>query len=233
MAPTGCRLVPRAAATLLALAAIPAFSADAEFVGVMQSPQGSLIALKAAPESPPTWRRVGDRFGDYVVARYDSQAEAVTLTKEGEQVRLSLRAPRVRETGEAESTWSSPAVKRNLRRLIVAAYQHLWDTGTLQAVVPEFVGENRALLRVEAEAGEDYAMLRFRLQADGGMQIVDANGIAVTGFAGEPASIAVAVGTPLAEVSRRLGRMEARLAELNPEFGREPAPGATRAVRIW
>ncbi len=176
-----------------------------ELVGVMQDSTGSYAALRSGPARPGVWMREGARFGEFVVAQIDEHRGVVTLRAGASSVELALPTSRVQSSHSSEAhrgasvtaelAASTPAVRRNLRALTSAAWQHFWDTETTRATTADFVGPDRALHRVEAAAGEDYASVSFALNADGSVSVVGADGAPIPPATSGAVSILVSAGT--------------------------------------
>jgi LysM repeat protein len=86
-------------ATLLAATPAVAANSPIEFSGVLTADGKTHVALTDAQSGTTTWVETGGFYNGFTVARYDSENEAVFLTRNGEEMRLRLAAPKVAEAG--------------------------------------------------------------------------------------------------------------------------------------
>ena len=140
-----------------ALAAEPAI----EFSGVLGSGHDTKVSLTNKATGQSRWVAVGEHFEDYVVSAYDANAEAVVLTKDGQQFRLRIKSAKVKEGAVEPSPEIKKAILNNLRQLAAAADQYYLENGKNKATLDELVGETKYVRKLVPVDGEDYRQIEF------------------------------------------------------------------------
>ena len=151
----------RLVALLLLAGTLLAAQPEIEFVGVLGSGRETRVALKTKSSDQTRWVSVGQTFAGYTVASFDPKAEAVTLTRDGQQVRVPLRQARV-AAGTAEAPPEiKKAVLNNLRQLAAAADQFYLENGRTTVNYDQLVGTDKYVKAINAIAGENYRAIEF------------------------------------------------------------------------
>ena len=89
--PSGFFAAPRFTALLLTLVLSAVARAEIEFVGVLITTESSSFALTDDAARPATWRALGQNFAGYSLAAFDLKTDTLTLTKNGEALKLRLK----------------------------------------------------------------------------------------------------------------------------------------------
>jgi hypothetical protein len=149
---------------LLAFAFIGAAGAPdigLEFSGVLGSAKDLRVALTNTASGSTRWARVGSTVAGYTISEYDSKADVVVLTKDGQRIRLALKQ---RKTPSADAK-IQPEVERailnNLRQLAAAADQYYLEQGKKSTTYDELVGADKYVRTMNPINGENYRALRF------------------------------------------------------------------------
>ena len=147
-----------------------------EFSGLLIADGKTRLALTDKATDTTQWVEPGSEFNGYVVARYEPQEEAVFVTKNGQEFRLGLIAPKSplasRSPGVAAAVAANPAnspsteaavsaIRSNLRTLAAAARQYQAERGVATVAYADLVGPGKFISELKPVAGENYAALSF------------------------------------------------------------------------
>lgn len=157
------------------LCALVARAADSgmEFSGVLTNDGHTKIALTNKATGTTTWVEPGQDFQGYSLKRYDAEQEAIYLRKNGEDIRLSLAAPKAPNGVVASAPVATPvapaltteaaanAIRGNLRMLSAAARRLQQERGLAVVTYADLVGADKTIPQLRSIAGESYANLTF------------------------------------------------------------------------
>jgi hypothetical protein len=147
-------------ALVFAAAAIAA-EPDIELTGVLGSGKDTRVALKTK-DNPARWLSIGQQFVGYTVSSYDPKEEMVVLTRDGQQLRLSLRKARIAHGAPEPAPEVKRAMMNNLRQLAAAADQFYLENGKTTVTYEQLVGPTKYVKQINPIAGEDYRAITFQ-----------------------------------------------------------------------
>jgi len=136
-----------------------------EFSGVCASPGNTLVLLKDKSTGDSAWVAIGQAFGEYTVASYDTTDDAVVMSRQGVVTRLKLNSAKIQAV-PAEPPKSPEEIKEikakirnNLRQISSASAQYCLENGVTSVELYKLVGLGpKAYLReVNPVDGESYA----------------------------------------------------------------------------
>ncbi len=87
--------------------------AQPEFVGVLSSKEsGTQFAVVETPSSPPTWIKLGDSIGSYIVSEHRIADEVLIFKKDGREFPAKLKESRVQHADYRGEELSVAAAKQ-------------------------------------------------------------------------------------------------------------------------
>ena len=139
------------------------FAADIglEFSGVLGGVKDTRVALTNKATGATRWTSVGSSVEGYTISEYDSKADVLVLTKDGQQFRLALKQRKVASGSAKISPEVERAILNNLRQLAAAADQYYLENGKTSTTYDELVGPAKYVKTINSVDGENYRALQF------------------------------------------------------------------------
>ncbi|MES2696305.1 MAG: hypothetical protein V4773_22730 [Verrucomicrobiota bacterium] len=138
-----------------------------EFSGVLEGGKDVKVALTNKATGATQWVAVGGTIGGYAISSYDAKTDVLTLAKDGQTHRLSLKQGKVAAgSGGANGGKPPPEIERaimnNLRQLSAASDQYYLENGKTSTTYDEIVGPTKYVKTLVVVAGENYRALEFK-----------------------------------------------------------------------
>ncbi len=113
------------------LALLAVAKAEPVFLGMLSTAKdGTFFVVSLSEDARPKWLTIGDTFDGYLVVAYKARDEQLLLRKEGKELVLQLRKPKVRSA----PTLLAETEVRELAKAIIAKWDG-WNLATTELVI--------------------------------------------------------------------------------------------------